>query len=98
MSVTDGGGSQVIDVDKECNLVELQATILNVYFPNGKSEPKNMLINNLSFFIASFSGQGLPDLEESGGFTVGRYFQYVKSTPVRLYLHTNIKEVSKPTV
>lgn len=69
-----------------------------MYFPGGRSEAKGLDLENLSFFIASFSGHELPKLEEYGGFTVGNYFQFTNCSPVRLYLHTSYKEVSNITL
>jgi hypothetical protein len=96
VTVKDGGGQQVIDVNKDSDLEQLKEIILNIYFPNGRSEVKCLELNELGYFIASFSGQQLPGLEEFGGFTVGSYCRFVKSSPVRLYLHTFLNEVGKP--
>lgn len=88
-----GGGLQAIDADKDWTLEELLHAVTNIYFPNGRSVAQNVNLCDLMYHLAGFSGSPLPELE--GGFTVKRYFEHVKTCPVRLYLHTFSKITEK---
>ena len=66
-------------------------TIVDIYFPNGKCSAQNFDKEDLIYFVATFQEERVPDFD--GNFTVEKYIAK-KSTPVRLYLHTKIKQVS----
>ncbi|KAK3579433.1 hypothetical protein CHS0354_028231 [Potamilus streckersoni] len=81
-----------MDVPRECSLQHLLELVMNTYFPGGKSEEQNLEVADLNMFVASFSGRPLPEVIGEKSFTVGTYFDSLKSYPVRIYLHTKKKE------
>lgn len=85
MSIKEGGGMQVMDFEKDITLHEATEKIVSVYFPHGQS--LNFKIEDVDYYIASFSNQKLGNLSS----TVGDYFQNTISHPVRWYLHTSLK-------
>lgn len=96
VSASRGGGQQIIDSNKEFDYSSLLKEIKEIYFPNGISLEQNMKIDDISCYLASFSGAALPKMEDEGGFTVGKYFKSLKTSPVRIYLHTQIQVWNMP--
>lgn len=94
MKTKDGGGQQILDVAKETTYQELVDLISGIYFPRGVSQSKGLQISDLDIFIASFNGTGILEQTSETEFTVGLYFKKIKSTPVRMYLHSRPKHVS----
>ena len=88
------GRSPTPGCQKTLSLKELEDQIAAIYFPNGRSEVQKLNISELNYFVANFAGDLLPEMESEGGFTVGKYFQKVKSMSMKLYLHTCLKEAS----
>jgi len=80
-----------MDLEKDLNLEILHQKVLDLYFPDGKSNAQNLDLSQVNHYLASFSGSALPSLQSEGGFTVGRYFEHVKTYPIRIYLHTTLK-------
>ena len=87
MTLKEGGGQQVVDLDKDMSLYEATKQIVDIYFPGGKSLLCSL--SDINFHLASFSNE--PILGSSARTTVGDYFESVKSHPVRWYLHTKMK-------
>lgn len=83
-----GGGQQILDVHKDLDYCSLHKEVRDIFFPNGISQAQNLKIEEIKSHLASFSGSNLPNFDDEGGFTVGKYFRNVKSCPVRMYLHT----------
>ena len=75
-----GGGQQIIDVNKSCSNDDLLHTIVNVYFPNGRCLTQSLDITALKYYVATFQGELVPDLD--GNFTLERYLASLKSYPV----------------
>ena len=78
----------MLDIDKNSSYAELVQMIVERYFPQGKSKWQNLDINELTYFVGTYTGEPVPSMEETGGFTVAKYFDLLKAYPVRLYLHT----------
>jgi len=83
-----GGGQQILDLDKQMNYSELTNRICEVYFPGGYNQQQGLNIADCDYFLASYTGTELPHMD--GEFTVGRYFEMLARTPVRVYLHTSV--------
>ena len=86
-----GGGQQVQDVDKECNLETLKDTLLQTYFPNGVCIANgNMKREDILANVVSYAGHELLTTINDQEFTVGLYCDSRKSNPTRIYLQTEI--------
>jgi hypothetical protein len=85
MSTKEGGGQQIIDLQKEISLKKACEEILDIYFPNGRS--LNLNLSDLNYHLATFTDERITGKD----LTVGQYFENVQSHPVRWYLHTSIK-------
>lgn len=78
-----------MDLNKDLTLSELTKEITEVFFPNGVSEAQNIRIAEVDFYIAAFSGEKLVHVDDDENFfSLGTYFQQIKTNPVRMYLHT----------
>lgn len=92
VTLSKSGGQQIIDVSKDTIYEVLEKQILDLYFPHGKSIAQNVKLSDLNYYLASFSGEPLPRFPNNGGFTVGKFFEHIKTYPVRVYLHTTRKD------
>lgn len=98
ISASKGGGQQIVDFNKDLTLNQLISEITDIFFPNGMSEAQDLRLDALDVHLASFSGSPIQETDENGeSFTVGNYFRKMKSTPVRIYLHTELKSFKRPT-
>jgi len=70
---------------------------VNIYFPNGISED-NKKLEEMKAYIASFSGETLPETIDGQPFKVELYVDMLKTYPVRLYLHTCLVSVPGKTI
>ena len=60
VTLSKGGGQQIIDVSKDTIYEVLEKQILDLYFPHGKSIAQNVKLSDLKYYLASFSGEPLP--------------------------------------
>lgn len=98
ISASKGGGQQIVDFNKDLTLNQLISEITDIFFPNGMSEAQDLRLDALDVHLASFSGSPIQETDENGeSFTVGNYFRKMKPTPVRIYLHTELKSFKRPT-
>ena len=82
-----GGGKLHLDISKDVSTKQLQETITEKYFPGGENLNLGLEINQLTSFLANFTGQQLP----SEITTFGEFLQTHNTSPVRIYLHTHFK-------
>jgi len=75
-----------VKLDKSADLSSVRQTLLNLFFPNGKSKAMKLDVNDLICNIANFNGDNIASTVKDP-FTVESYIAG-KSNPVRLYLHT----------
>lgn len=93
VTLSKGGGQQIIDVSKNTTYEDLEKQILDLYFPKGRSMAQNLKLSDLNHYLASFSGDPLPRcFQNDHEFMVGNYFDHIKTYPVRVYLHTRKKD------
>lgn len=93
VTLSKGGGQQIIDVSKDTTYEVLEKQILDLYFPKARSMAQNLKLSDLNHYLASFSGDPLPrSFQNNHEFTVGNYFDHIKTYPVRVYLHTTKKD------
>ena len=64
-----------------------------MYFPNGKSMFNNLNLDDLITYMATFAGVIVKEMIEGVPRTAGEYFENIKTSPVRLYLHTEMKVI-----
>ena len=89
-----GGGSQDIDVDRHISYADTLELFTNIYFPNGENTITGFKIGDMErCFIASYTGQPINDIIPEDNFTFGDLVTKMKSSPVRLYLHTEDVQV-----
>ena len=81
--LSSGGGTHSIDVQKAASLSDLEATLADIFFPNGFAPIMELRYSNCVHFLASFQGQVIMPEE----FPLERYMKS-HSSPVRVYLHT----------
>lgn len=93
VTLSKGGGQQIIDVSKDTTYEVLEKQILDLYFPKARSMAQNLKLSDLNHYLASFSGDPLPrSFQNNHEFSVGNYFDHIKTYPVRVYLHTTKKD------
>jgi hypothetical protein len=87
-----GGGKYFLDVEKNTTLPEMHNQLTHKFFPDGKNFVSGLLLCELDTFLATFTGKALPERLLSGQlFTIGEFIKEMKTSPLRLYLHTSIK-------
>ncbi|XP_033756612.1 uncharacterized protein LOC117339234 isoform X2 [Pecten maximus] len=91
VSASKGGGQQVLDLHRDTSKAELMREVLTLFFPGGQSLAQNVTSDEVNYHLASFSGAPIPDMDGEGGFTVGKYVSHIKTSPIRIYLHTQKK-------
>ncbi|KAK6190740.1 hypothetical protein SNE40_002537 [Patella caerulea] len=83
VSLAKGGGTINVDVERDKNRSEVFQLAKDLYFPT------------VLFFIANFNGNEIGEYLTSGKeFTIANYFECLKRTPQRIYLHTNLLDTS----
>ena len=81
-----------MEVEKDATLDELKRKITDKYFPFGRNVIQNVLLHELDTFLATFTGQKLPERLDNGKiFTFGEFIEQYNSSQVRIYLHTELK-------
>ena len=91
-----GGGSHSVDIPKDHNMSDLKNKAESMFFPNGRSMGMNLNLCDLDTHMANFQGEPLSEVTQNGQpFTIDSYARE-RSSPVRLYLHTSLKEGVTP--
>lgn len=93
LSKQRGGGQQIVDFNEDLTLNQLISEITDIFFPNGMSEAKDLRLPGRCLRCAPGILFWLPnsrDRREWGVFYSWKLFKKMKSTPVRIYLHTEL--------
>lgn len=89
-----------MDFNEDLTLNQLISEITDIFFPNGMSEAKDLRLPGRCLRCAPGILFWLPnsrDRREWGVFYSWKLFKKMKSTPVRIYLHTELKSFKRPT-
>ena len=83
VTLPQGGGTHVIDVDKDSDLTDLTALVTDHYFAAGQAPIMDLSLTSLSWYLANFQGVRLKDSD----FPVENLVR-INTSPLRIYLHT----------
>ncbi|XP_053374839.1 G2/M phase-specific E3 ubiquitin-protein ligase-like [Mercenaria mercenaria] len=86
ITANKGGGSVVLDVPKQSLIDSLKEQVTEHFFPGGENKIQGLKTEHLILFLATFTG------EEVEGNLVDDILKNLKSSPVRLYLHSRQKD------
>lgn len=79
-------------MEKNDTLVQLEQKTTNTYFPDGFNKEQNVRIDTLDWFIANFTGIKIELYAADGEpVTISTFLKSVSTSPVRIYLHTQLK-------
>jgi len=87
-----GGGKLEIDVSRSAALADVTDMAARRYFPSGHNESSGLSLENLEYFLATFTGKRIEEASTSStDSSFGAFVDDLKTNPIRLYLHTKEK-------
>ena len=90
MHANKGGGKVTLDIKKDMTMDDLKSTVSKYYFPNGRNNTCNLYLRHVDCHLSTFTGEPV-----NGSLaTVGEFLKEVKTSPIRLYLYTEMKVYS----
>ncbi|XP_053372913.1 uncharacterized protein LOC123530785 [Mercenaria mercenaria] len=75
-------------MDKCLSIDEATSLVAAKYFPRERNLTAKMNLSGLTYFLASFIGETINSDTYS---TIGDFFNSLKTSPIRIYLHTELK-------
>ena len=92
VTAANGGGSLKLNMERDASLETVLELIQNVYFPGGINKANDLLLSDLISKLVTFNGEELPKIINGNPFSMGEFFTYIKTHPVRVYLETTFME------